>query len=82
MVFYGTDSLAHVYWKYMETADASEGPTEPEAAEGGTWDVTPEEAHRYGEVIRDHYRLVDSFLPRIMRLLPDETAVCVLARTP
>lgn len=78
-VFYGTDSLAHVYWKYMQAADASGGSPATEPKEKGAWDVAPEDAARYGDVIRDYYRLVDSFLPKILSLLPEETTVCVLS---
>jgi predicted AlkP superfamily phosphohydrolase/phosphomutase len=69
-VFYGTDSLAHVYWKYMEAADAP-GRTE--------WDVSEADAKRYGGVIRRYYRLVDSLLPKILALLPEDTTVCVVS---
>lgn len=69
-VFYGTDSLAHVYWKYMETADA------PGRAQ---WDVSEADAKKYGDVIRGYYRLVDSFIPKILALLPEDTTVCVVS---
>lgn len=89
-VFYGTDSLAHAYWKFM---DALDGPQIPsggleaapsslsQTAEGSSqgWDVSAEDAERYGDVIREYYRLVDSFVPRILALMPEETAVCVLS---
>jgi predicted AlkP superfamily phosphohydrolase/phosphomutase len=69
-VFYGTDSLAHVYWKYMEAAD-SPGQT--------SWNVSDADARKYGDVIRRYYRLVDSLLPKILGLLPEDTTVCVVS---
>jgi predicted AlkP superfamily phosphohydrolase/phosphomutase len=90
-VFYGTDSLGHVYWKYMErlselsqsstgapTGDGvREAPLEkPPAGEG---DVTEEEAQKYGRVLQSYYRLMDSFLPRFMAALPADKTVCVLS---
>lgn len=78
-VFYGTDSLAHIYWKYMEAADASGVSLATEPNEEGGRNVTPQDAARYGDVIRDYYRLADSFLAKILSLLPEETTVCVLS---
>lgn len=74
-VFYGTDSLAHGYWKFMAALDSfkeSGGGSGPE-------EVSPDDAERYGEVIRDYYRLVDSFVPRFLRLLPENTTVFILS---
>jgi hypothetical protein len=69
-VFYGTDSLAHLYWKYMEAADSPEQMV---------WKVSPADAQRYGDVIRRYYKLVDSFIPKILALMPEDTTVCVVS---
>jgi hypothetical protein len=108
VVFYGTDSLGHIYWKYMDrlaSLDPSSSfisrasgaprrsePTSPtrgaqslrEAldSKGGSperSEVSAEEAERYGRVLYDYYRLVDSFIPRIMAALPADKTVCVIS---
>ncbi len=78
VVFYGTDSLAHVYWKYMDALDHYSSPT-GDSQDGGAWEVSREDAAKYGDAIRNYYKLVDSFVPRILSLVPEETTVCVLS---
>jgi hypothetical protein len=78
-VFYGTDSLAHGYWKFMAALDRYKNAGDEAATGADHWEVSRQDAERYGEVVRDYYRLVDSFLPRILRLVPENTTICVLS---
>jgi len=113
VVFYGTDSLGHIYWKYMdrlasldpsssfisrasgayrrseptsptratqsrqEALDSKRGSPESRSPERS--EVSAEEAERYGRVLYDYYRLVDSFIPRLMAALPADKTVCVIS---
>jgi predicted AlkP superfamily phosphohydrolase/phosphomutase len=78
-VFYGTDSLAHGYWKFMAALDKFSGAGEDGVPGADHWEVGREDAERYGDVVRDYYRLVDSFIPRMLNLVPENTTVCVLS---
>lgn len=65
VVFYGSDALSHMYWKFHE----------PERYP----DVTPEDVRLYGETIRDYYRRFDAFLGRLLDVVGPDTTVLVVS---
>lgn len=60
---YGTDQLAHRFWKYFD----------PEPFE----DVDEDERSRFGSVIPDYYRLADRALGRVLAAAPEATVIVV-----
>ncbi len=61
----GVDTLSHRYWKYYEPKYFP--------------DVTPEEVHRYGDVIPNYYELIDKTLGSVMNHFSNETLVVVVS---
>ncbi|HSE83138.1 MAG TPA: alkaline phosphatase family protein [Thermodesulfobacteriota bacterium] len=61
----GVDTLSHRYWKYHEPKYFP--------------DVTPEEVHRYGNVIPNYYELIDKTLKNLMDHFSNETLVVVVS---
>jgi hypothetical protein len=65
VVFYGTDALAHKYWRYFEPAAFG--------------DTDAEDVARYGSVIPDYYAAADRALGEIVRSTDENTTVFVVS---
>lgn len=63
-VFYGTDTLAHTFWRYRY----------PE-----TFGVPPEKAAGLGEILDDYYRAADVLLGELLALADARTTVLVVS---
>lgn len=64
-VISGSDTVSHLYWRYM---DARHFP-----------DVPPAERARYGDVIPDYYRAADRVLARFLDRLPPGAHTIVIS---
>ena len=65
IVFYGTDTLAHKYWRYFQ----------PESFP----DTDPAEVNRYQNVIVDYYVAVDEAIGEIVRSADKNTTVVIVS---
>ncbi len=63
-VFRGTDVLAHAFWRFMD-------PTHPAH--------DPALAERYGDVLRQHYQIMDAALATIEEHLPPNTTLMLMS---
>lgn len=59
-----TDRCHHFFWKFQDRGHAG-------------W--TEEGARRYGEVIRDSYRLADEYVGAVRELVGEDTPICLLS---
>ncbi|TAH38134.1 MAG: hypothetical protein EYC70_05800 [Planctomycetota bacterium] len=58
------DRCHHFFWKFQDPSHAG---------------YTPEGARRYGEVIRDSYRVADEYLGAVRALVGEQTPICILS---
>ena len=66
----GIDPVSHFFWKFHEPDAAAYRPRER---------PTPEQVEKYGEQIRDHYRLVDGLLARLLAGSESERVVLLVS---
>jgi len=65
IVFYGTDELQHVFWKYMQ----------PQLFK----DVPQEEIKKFGSVIYRYYEDFDKFLGKLLKVIDKDTVILIVS---
>lgn len=68
LYLYGTDSISHVFWKFME----------PDFFQDKAYGLNSNNIGKYGNVINETYQMVDKFVGKIIEDIVDKNTIVII----